>query len=664
MWRFKRALAGFAILILAATISACPGPCGCGGDCDGGPPLAEKAGVDRTRLVVRLTEEEVAAFAASHVAVQLDRVFPGVSAQGPAGASDEEIQLRGSLARTYVVTRKDGGAHRQFTYDALGDLTQGQVDDVWMITAAEGVTPVERAIVSSAVVDGSQAWRWHQRATRSADLIEMLIASGSSLFQTPGSLPNGIPLPVIAVIDSGVTLGPSTSLIPGTLAGCSVFSAQLLQTTLAPVDVPASLAPYDPLNLHDASGHGTLVAALACEASGGLARIVSVPALDANNQGTSEALAAAIQWAAPDGQPPADFINLSLGFQAASSETPPLHLVQALQWAADRGAQLVASSGNLCGIAQDSCQSFWPAALTVTAGSPAGSAAGERRMWSIGGVGPTGEPTSYMSQANLAVYAPASHLLIGTGGGPSCSVRDGTSFAAPQVAGAAALLWSASRVSQPTSAANTTTVLSAVVSSAAALKQSPSCGVPGEQPRPGRLDVCAAWSALGLGGECGPAQEVPSAVADCPESGERWEIGQKLTQSSAGPTWAELLELPKVKGKSCRRVGTDGHGFRDLSTGGELSWNGTATVLTLNDLKAGSVDFFLILDCDGPPPEVIALSSLPSTCSGDILEPFEVVITGNLPPTCGAYAEIEDVKLLATECDESAPNIQSLILND
>jgi len=181
-------------------------------------------------------------------------------------------------------------------------------------------------------------------------------------------------------------------------------------------------------NARDTNGHGTFVASVAA-AYGGKARLLI---LKAGNGGsfTDAAEATAIRYAVERG---AKIINLSVG-----GTTTSLTERAAIRFAVDRGALVLAAAGNEHGLG-DPVE--YPAALLQPVGSNgtaspglvvgASSSDGLRAGFSNAG--------SWISLAapGVQVYGAVLHHGYGYG--------SGTSFATPQVAGAAALVWAADR---------------------------------------------------------------------------------------------------------------------------------------------------------------------------------------------------------------------------
>jgi subtilisin family serine protease len=191
----------------------------------------------------------------------------------------------------------------------------------------------------------------------------------------------------------------------------------------------------------DDNGHGTHVAGTAAAAGddgAGIlgvawgAEVMALKALDATGNGWTDDIAAAVHYAVGEG---ADVINLSLGGYVTSQV-----LEDAVRAAHEAGVAVVAAAGNDATHAgqHHPCSSRW--AICVAANDPAGAKAAFSNFGSVvdltapGGpaAGETTGPNILSVRAegtSLAPYVLGPHLRL-----------QGTSMAAPHVAGAAALL--------------------------------------------------------------------------------------------------------------------------------------------------------------------------------------------------------------------------------
>ncbi|WP_436794828.1 S8 family serine peptidase [Actinospongicola halichondriae] len=212
----------------------------------------------------------------------------------------------------------------------------------------------------------------------------------------------GSPSVVVAVLDSGVDAG-HPDLVGRIVPGYNAF------------DGTADTA--------DDFGHGTLVAGVIAAkrdngigvagVAGGGAMIMPVKVLDSFGDGTDATVASGIRWAAEHG---ADVINLSLS-RLGTSET----IDDAVTFALDHDVVVVAATGN------DAVN-----APSVPAGSP-----GVVGVASTDSDGNFSWFSTYGFQVDLT--APGMGITSTEAGG-GYATEDGTSFAAPLVAGAAALI--------------------------------------------------------------------------------------------------------------------------------------------------------------------------------------------------------------------------------
>jgi len=211
----------------------------------------------------------------------------------------------------------------------------------------------------------------------------------------------------------------------------------------------------------DDNGHGTAVAGVAAAAGNdrvGIAgmcwrcRIMPVKVLNSNGSGSHSNIAAGIIWAADHG---ADVINLSLAAQYRTSV-----MSDAVAHARRRGAVVVAAAGN-----EGSKRKFYPAALPGVISVAASNGSDGLYSWSNRGTW-------------IKLSAPG--CAYTTKRGRSWSWWCGTSFAAPAVAGAVAL------VHGMRPSLSRTRLESAILGSAAGVRQ----------VTRGRLDVARALRAV------------------------------------------------------------------------------------------------------------------------------------------------------------------------
>ncbi|WP_240662611.1 S8 family serine peptidase [Streptomyces sp. WAC 06738] len=201
----------------------------------------------------------------------------------------------------------------------------------------------------------------------------------------------------------------------------------------------------------DPDGHGThvasIVAGTGAAADGARrgvahgARLLNARVLDDEGRGQSSWVIAGMEWATEQG---AEVANLSLGAQPGESDDPVALALEALT--ADTGTLFVAAAGNM-GPFGGTIQSPGIARSALTVGAAVES--GKTAFYSSVG------PTRATFRAKPDLIAPGSGITAARSGGGTAdpyTTMNGTSQAAPHVAGAAALLleehpdWSWERV--------------------------------------------------------------------------------------------------------------------------------------------------------------------------------------------------------------------------
>ncbi len=181
-------------------------------------------------------------------------------------------------------------------------------------------------------------------------------------------------------------------------------------------------------NVEDDNGHGTHVAGIVAAQAGndvggsGMApgaKIMSVKVLDANRAGDSSQLAKGIRYAIGMG---AKILNVSINGDGTSPD-----LDDALKYASQQGATVVASAGNqnrdIDLTPSYPASSAEPSVLTVTATQSTGSLLG----------------IANRGLRSVDLAAPGGYILS-SARGSGYEMREGTSMAAPFVAGSLALL--------------------------------------------------------------------------------------------------------------------------------------------------------------------------------------------------------------------------------
>jgi subtilisin family serine protease len=235
-------------------------------------------------------------------------------------------------------------------------------------------------------------------------------SAATHLDQVPGSVRDSAAAVTIAVVDTGADLSSPA------LASRHPLTYNVTNGSVA---------------VDDTIGHGTFVASLA----GGFGGQAHLMVVQANRGATFSDVdeAAGIVWAVDHG---ARIINLSL----SGSQTSPTERA-AVKYATKKGVLLVAAAGNG---GQSGSRASYPAALLGKDGLVVGASTptGTRASFSTTGryvdlLAPGVEVLGALAgSAPNTLFAPAP----GTAG---YGLGSGTSYSAPEVAGAAALVWAA-----------------------------------------------------------------------------------------------------------------------------------------------------------------------------------------------------------------------------
>ena len=291
------------------------------------------------------------------------------------------------------------------------------------------VKPVQRRALSvdePALADTYQpgvAWEWQWDAARLNAVPDRVLRAAASV--------------KIAVIDSGADVAAPD------LADKSPNTWSVLSHST---------------RVRDRLGHGTFVSSLATgsvtngtgiSGFGGDAQLLVVQAIDADGYITDVDEAAAIVYAVSHG---AKIINLSIG----GSETSQVER-RAIRWAARRGVLIVAAAGNEH---EEGNLPDYPAALLQPLGSRgrggiglavgATSMDGSRAYFSNTGSYLSLAAPGYNVFAAESADAPWPRAQLPWASPGYYGWASGTSFASPEVAGAAALVWAANpRLTSP-----------------------------------------------------------------------------------------------------------------------------------------------------------------------------------------------------------------------
>ena len=372
------------------------------------------------------------------------------------------------------------------------------------------------------------------------------------------------------------------------------------QVTIAVVDSGADLSVPDlsakqPIVTHnswkerlpaeDYIGHGTFVAALAAGSTsngegiagfGGEAKLMVVRAANQWASFNEADVARGIVWAVDHG---ANVINLSLGGPKPSKVEKA-----AVAYAAAHGVLLVAATGNA---REHGNPVNYPAAYLQPVGSNGAGGAG----LAVGASNATGAPAFFSNNGSwLSLLAPgenvvgplASHVdlelvpriaLPGSVSG-NYGLSSGTSFAAPEVTGAAALVWAANPVLNAVQVAE---IIKQTASGKGAWNAENGFGV---------LDVAAATEAAARTPTVAPQlQEVGDAPAHTTlrwqGSAARWRL---TVSEDAGPS--ELL-LDHAAATTYRARTDSGHTYTYTLTALDVGGRPSSTTTLRSPVDAG-----------------------------------------------------------------------------
>lgn len=179
-------------------------------------------------------------------------------------------------------------------------------------------------------------------------------------------------------------------------------------------------------DVRDANGHGTFVASIAAAYSGD-ARLLIVKAGSSSGAFTDAGESAAIRYAVAHG---ARIINLSIGGPTTSKVER-----SAIRFAVRHGVLVVTASGNDHGLGNPV---EYPAALLQPVGSNGVGGAGL-----VVAASQDGARASFSGSGSWISLAAPGVDVYGAFGGRRHGYGSGTSFAAAEVSGAAALVWAA-----------------------------------------------------------------------------------------------------------------------------------------------------------------------------------------------------------------------------
>lgn len=241
------------------------------------------------------------------------------------------------------------------------------------------------------------------------------------------------PAPVVAVIDTGISVEQRSDGYLDQL----VHADNIDQLDAFP-------PPHDGF-LDAAAGHGTFTAGVVQQVAP-TAQLRIYRVADSDGACTDDDVATGIRRAAAEG---ARIINLSLGTSTVDDQPPPAMLAAIADVISDDpGILIVAAAGN-----DGDTVPVWPAALAPTGPGPTFA-----NVVSVAGLDPASAPSTWSSHGDWVRCSTigegvVSTYVIGTEDGPlindpdpdtygpdSWAIWTGSSFAAPQIAGAVARL--------------------------------------------------------------------------------------------------------------------------------------------------------------------------------------------------------------------------------
>jgi subtilisin family serine protease len=179
-------------------------------------------------------------------------------------------------------------------------------------------------------------------------------------------------------------------------------------------------------DVRDANGHGTFVASIAA-AYGGAARLLVIKAGSSSGAFTDDTESAAIRYAVAHG---ARIINLSIGGPSTSKTERA-----AIRYAVVHGVLVVTAAGNDHGMGNPV---EYPAALLQPVGSNGAGGSGL-----VVAASEQGARAGFSGSGSWISLAAPGVDVYGAFGGGRYGRGSGTSFAAAEVSGAAALVWAA-----------------------------------------------------------------------------------------------------------------------------------------------------------------------------------------------------------------------------
>lgn len=361
----------------------------------------------------------------TRAAAAVSVVVVAVASAGASGRGAEGTELAVGYASRPALTHALAASHAKLVRDLRAMRVAEVRGDAGTLRGQPGIRFVQRVAPRASQAEpvatyaAAAAAEWQLRATHTDAVPDAVLRAASSI--------------EIAVIDTGADI---------TAPDIAAKAPVAWNTRSGTSDV------------HDTNGHGTFVSSLAAgsvtngdgmSGSGGDVRLMVVKSGSDGGSFTDMDEAAGIMWAIDHG---ARIINLSVGGPTTSATER-----RAVQYAVDHGALVVAAVGN----EHDAGNPVeYPAALLQPVGSggvggaglavTASTLEGRRAVFANTGswvslAAPGERVLGAVSSASPTLVYPRSTLAGARSG--LYGYGSGTSFAAPQVAGAAALVWAA-----------------------------------------------------------------------------------------------------------------------------------------------------------------------------------------------------------------------------
>ncbi|WP_432828245.1 S8 family serine peptidase [Dactylosporangium sp. CA-092794] len=334
-----------------------------------------------------------------------------VMLKDPPGAQDEAQAQAFVAAKAQSLAQQYGGDVQEQYSTALRGFTIGNISDTQaaQLAAHSDVARVERNIVlHKSGTQNSPGWGLARLDNR------------ANTYDNTYTYPNTATNVTAYVVDSGIRISHDD------FGGRATYGRNLVNRSLHQIPGPGNENNSDdPNNANDCDGHGTHVAGIIGGTIYGVAKgisLVAVRALDCNGEGTLGEVLAAVDWVTDNAVHPA-VVNMSLGGdRSATLDTAVRNsIASGLTWT------VAAGNGDDAGNPQAACDSS-PSDVSEAIVVGASNINDHPAYWSNYG-------------ACVDLYAPGVDITsTWITDNAAIKTLDGTSMAAPHVAGAAALI--------------------------------------------------------------------------------------------------------------------------------------------------------------------------------------------------------------------------------